>query len=104
MENGGFIELQKGLKAYMEAPDIILVDKSKHKMANEARLYFEVCLGIATAFLGASFGDFSYWLLSCFLGFSALTIFFAVRFIKLDKVGPLIELKGIISLGATHEP
>ncbi len=99
MPNNGNIEINNSLKAYVEANDLILVDRSKISVSQEARLYFEICLSITMCFLGSTLSKYQLWLLTITILFGALSIFFLVRFIIKGKVGKLIELDGVFKYG-----
>ncbi len=99
MSDGGKIELTDSLKAYMEAEDVILVNRSKQTMSSEARLYFEVSLAISMCFLGLSIAMFQIWTFTIFCISGLLSAFFVHRTQKLSKVGKLIELQGVFKIG-----
>lgn len=99
MQPGGKLELTDSLKVYMEADDLVLVNRSKQRMSSEARLYFEIALAIATAFLGASISRFHVGLVWLMVVFICLSVFFAWRAIRLSRVGKLIELEGVFKIG-----
>jgi len=99
MSNGEKIELTDSLKAYMEAEDLVLVNRSKFRMANEARLYFEVLMAISLCFLGVTIAEFQLWTFIIFGISGLLAVFFIIRTFKHSKIGKLIELKGIFRIG-----
>lgn len=99
MPSNGNIEITNSLKAYVEANDLILVDRSKISVSQEARLYFEICLAITMCFLGSTLSKYEPWLLIISILFGVLSIFFLVRFIIKGKVGKLIELDGVFKYG-----
>ena len=103
MAINGNIEIKNSLKAYVEADDLILVDRSKLSLGQEARLYFEICLAITMCFMGLTIANFQIWLLVITILFGALSIFFIVRFIKYKKIGKVVELEGVFKYGTSEE-
>ncbi|MCU7492775.1 MAG: hypothetical protein HF312_17505 [Ignavibacteria bacterium] len=99
MEANGKIEIENVLKAYVEADDLILVDRSKLFVSHEARLYFEICLAICMSFLGATISKYQLWSFIIAILFGLLTIFFVIRFKKLSKTGKVVELNGVFKYG-----
>ena len=99
MPTNGSIEITNSLKAYVETNDLILVDRSKQTISQEVRLYFEICLAITMCFLGSTLSNFQSWLFIITILFGVISIFFLIRFIKLGKVGKLIELEGVFKYG-----